>query len=842
MVFFGGPAALFAQTGTSSEQTSDAVAGQNGGIDATTTATSTDTSASSSAVVVGDNGTSTAHETAGETASSATSTASSTDGIAAMVTTGDASSTGVVTSTTNVGSTTIGTSTASTTVQNNSDLTASSTATSTAQTGSNAVADTDGALVATGNAHSFGALISLFNIVITNSAGQLIFLQNPLGGVDLTDRFMSVFSATSTATVGTSTCTLVSCDSPYGSLKAVTTGTADIVNTLIVRSGTGGNTAESEQGPTHVMTGNADAFGSIVNIGNLQIINSRYLVVLLNNIGNLIGDIVLPTADFFASLSNSVSLMGDTSIATDSTADITNSALSTADTGNNVATGTQNADIHTGQAFSGVDVHNFINTNTLGGRPVCFIVSVGGTWDGTVVGLPNSFSQESTPFGKIICGSGTGTSTASLTRLTASTTNYAKILNNAIVEATTGNNNASGTIAKIKTGDASAFLQILNLVDQNIIGTDWVFALFTISGDWHGDLTFGSKAFWDAINAQVAVLSGQGSSALRLGPANISIQKQVSPTDITGSSTVGYAVKVYNTGDPIYHAKLIDTIYDVNHNPIHRQVWDLDTIGEHEEVDLSYTVAFSASSTPGVYTNEAYLDGYDQNPDIAHNLGRHVVSPIATATLTIHAPEQPVPVVVAQDTCQPYLTTYIKYGQANDPADVLRLQQFFIEHEHASNIRLTGLYDAATRNAVKQFQEQHAGEILSPWGVQAATGYVYYTTQHMINEIYCNGKRVFDYSPLQLEEIERYRSSLELNRSRGEVVPQEEINDRVGRGPTNTRLAVRTPQPRIASDTMSLNDETNVPAQAQTATVNAAPAATGIFGKIRAMLGAIFSR
>ncbi len=840
MVSFGGPAALFAQTGTSSDQVSDTLAGQEG---ATSTATSTMTASttSSSSTSIYDDGASTSTQSIGDTATS-TDSASSTDGLSAVVVTGDASSTAVVAGTANINTATTGTSTASTTLENDSSLTASSTATSTAQTGANTVADADGALVGTGNADSFGALISLFNIVITNSAGQLIFLQNPLGGVDLTDRFTNVFGS-STVSLGTSTCTLVSCDSPYGALQAVTKGTADVINTLIVRSTTGLNSTESMQGQALVDTGDARAFGSIVNIGNLQIIDSRYLIILLNNIGNLVGDVVLPTADFFASLARGVSLAGDQSVVTDNTADITNNALSTADTGNNAATGTQESDIETGQARSGVDVHNFINQNSLGGRPVCFIVSVGGTWDGKVVGLPDNFSQENTPFGKILCGSGTGSSTALTSHLSASTTNYAKILNNAIVEATTGSNSASGTIAKIKTGDANAFLQILNLVDQNIIGTDWVFALFTISGDWHGDLTFGSKAFWDAINAQVAVLGGQGGgNVLRLGPADISVQKQVSTTDITGSSTVGYAVKVYNTGDPVYHAKLIDTIYDSDHNPIHRQVWDLDTIGRHEEVDLSYTVVFGASSTPGVYTNEAYLDGYDQNPDIAHNLGRHIVSPVANATLTIHAATVVAMATTTSEVCEPYIGTYIRYGQANNPADVMRLQQFLIEHEHASGIQLTGLYDAATRDAVKRFQEEHAGDILTPWGIESATGYVYYTTQRMINEAYCAGKRTFDYSPEQEQEIERYRTSLEMRRLQGEVVPQEEINNRVGRADTgDTRLASNDVKAVEVTPTVAATPQENV---SQTAAVAQAvsSATTSIFGKIRSLIGSIFGR
>lgn len=838
MVLFGGPAAVLAQAATSST-TTDQVTGQAGNT-ATASTTDTDTTSTSSVVSVGDNGVSTSTSQNSHTSTSTPSNASSTDGVPALVDTGDATSTASAVGAANTGVTQTGSSSASTTVANDSTLAASTTASSTAQTGSNGASDSDGAGVKTGTASSFGALISLFNIVVTNSAGQLIFLQNPLGGVDLTSQIMGAFSSESSSTASTSSCTLLSCDSPYGSLTAVTTGGADVTNTLLVRSGTGLNTVESTDGAALVESGDASAFGSIINIGNLQIIDSRYLVILLNNIGDLIGDIVLPTADFFASLSTSALLSGDQSVVADNIADVTNNAVSTADTGLNAATGTT-ATIESGQANSGVDLHNFINQNSLGGRPVCFIVSVGGKWDGHVVGLPKNFSEESTPFGKIICGSG-GASGTKVTSLTASTTNYAKILNNAIVEATTGSNSASGTIAKIKTGNADAFLQILNLVNQNIIGQDWVFALFTISGNWKGDLMFGSRAFWDAVNAQMAVINGQGSSALRLGPANVSIEKQSNPSQITGSSTVGYAIKIKNTGDPVYHAKLIDTIYDANHKPIHQQVWDLETIGQHEEIGLSYTVVFAASSTPGVYTNEAYLDGYDQNPDIAHNLGRRINSPIAKATLTVlGAPQQPF-IAASEEVCEPYIKSYIKYGEANDPADVMKLQNFLIEHEHATGIKLTGLYDAATRDAVKLFQEKHAGEILSPWGIETATGYVYYTTQRVINETYCDGKRAFGFSPLQQEEIERYRTSLELRRLQGEVIPQEEINERVGQAQTETRLASGDDEQATSALAQTESGLEEGISQTAAAVQAVSSATTSVFNKIRSMIGSIFGR
>lgn len=842
MVLFGGPAAVLAQEAASSTSTTtESSTGTGGSTDSasstdTTDDVSTNNASSSDAVDIGDNGTSS--EQTAQTSTSTEAASSTSDGNPAFVDTGNASSSASVVGSTNTGTTNTGTSSlASTTIANDSSLTSSSTATSSAQSGSNSASDTDGASIFTGAADSFGELISLFNIVIVNSVGQLIFLQNPLGSVDLTSQIVGAFSNSDDN--ATSSCTLISC-AVRGLFNVITDNAADITNTLVVRSGTGLNDAESLGGEALVETGDASAFGSIVNIGNLQIIDSRYLVILLNKLGDLVGDIVLPEPDFFASLSASA-VVSDLSLSNDNTGDITNNGVTNADSGTNTAQSTEQSIIVTGEANAGTDVHNFVNQNSLGNRPVCFIVSVGGKWDGKVVGLPKNFTQEDTPFGKIICGSGSAQSRVT-SGLNASTTNYAKILNNALVEAVSGGNIASGTIAKIKTGNADAFLSILNLVNQNIVGTDWIFALFTISGDWKGDLTFGNKDFWNAVNAQVTSING-GSTALRLGPANVKIEKQVNPTTATASTTVGYAIKVRNTGDPIYHAKLIDTIYDSNHKPVHQQVWELDTVAADEEVSVSYTVNFSASTTPGQYTNEAYIDGYEQNPDIAHNLGRKLKSPVAKATLEIvGSPVKPF-IAPAADVCEPYINSYIRYGEANDPTDVTKLQSFLVEHEQAQGITLSGLYDSPTLNALEVFQVKHAAEILTPWGLSEPTGYVYYTTQNKINALMCDGKRVFDYAPGQLEEIEQYRSSLELRRSRGEEIPEAELNE-VGAADPETRLAADTETvDEVVEESNALADaQTQVLSQTAAAAIAVQNASTSIFKKIRTMIGSIFAR
>lgn len=93
-------------------------------------------------------------------------------------------------------------------------------------------------------------------------------------------------------------------------------------------------------------------------------------------------------------------------------------------------------------------------------------------------------------------------------------------------------------------------------------------------------------------------------------------------------------------------------------------------------------------------------------------------------------------------SCTPYLTSYIKFGAENPTDQVIKLQNFLNEELNLT-LPVTGIYDAATMEAVKTFQVKYWEEVLLPWvsyGLptdHTPTGYVYKTTQRWINMIKC---------------------------------------------------------------------------------------------------------
>lgn len=85
-------------------------------------------------------------------------------------------------------------------------------------------------------------------------------------------------------------------------------------------------------------------------------------------------------------------------------------------------------------------------------------------------------------------------------------------------------------------------------------------------------------------------------------------------------------------------------------------------------------------------------------------------------------------------TVYPYLKNPIKLYRKNNAEDVKLLEQFLNRHENA-NLVVDGVYSRTDFNAVIKWQEKHAKDILSPWGLKKGTGYIYKTSLAKIKEI-----------------------------------------------------------------------------------------------------------
>ena len=605
-----------------------------------------------------------------------------------------------------------------------------------------------GAVIETGRASSFAYLFSLFNIAITNSTGNILFLRNPLNtALDFTQRIMDLFSG-----LASSACDFLGCSNDDADFRLYTENEVEISNELVVSSLSGENRAYSTEGEATIATGNAGAYGGIVNFGNLQLIDSRYLILLMTNEGDLSGDILLPDGDFFKTLSAGAKIGGDSVLNVNNDAGILNNGTTTALTGDNTALSTEGSVIDTGNARAKTSVMNFANQI---GAPICFVVNVAGTWNGDVVQMPEGFTHEQASFGHLICGAGGGESHGGTAGFHASTTNYARVLNNAIVEAKTGGNTAEGANASITTGDADAFLSILNVVNQTIIGQDWIFAVFNVAGDWDGNLQFGPKPGQPDILGEITErLSGGGSGKKRTSnigfySSDIILTKESAVTQVASPAQVEYTITVDNRGAKLRKVVIQDTMHGPDGKEIGSQMWNLGKMEANEIVTIKYTIDFKHDAAPGYYTNVASLSGtFEQNIPIQVLRAEDVIEILPGGEVLGVGPQ-----------CEPLITEYIRPGKKNTPAQVSLLQTFLNDSE-GENLKVTGIYDAPTIAALNRFQKKYATDILSPWGISHATGNVYYTTQKKINSVYCKNETGFELTTEQLLEISKFKAQL----------------------------------------------------------------------------------
>ena len=83
---------------------------------------------------------------------------------------------------------------------------------------------------------------------------------------------------------------------------------------------------------------------------------------------------------------------------------------------------------------------------------------------------------------------------------------------------------------------------------------------------------------------------------------------------------------------------------------------------------------------------------------------------------------------------------------------VIKLQAFLKVFEKFDYVTVNGVFDEATRQAVNEFQLRYKDEILTPWGINQPTGYVYIRTLGKINQILC-GSSIPDVHPQVIKDI-----------------------------------------------------------------------------------------
>lgn len=358
--------------------------------------------------------------------------------------------------------------------------------------------------ITTGDAISAFNIANVINSTIVNSDGY-IYLANQIlednTPLNLQDFF---FPSGDSILAEANNCSLLSCAAEDIEYNLSQTNHATITNDAYIEAITGDNVLSAASGD--VITGNAYGAANVVNIVNTNVIDSNYRLLTFNAVGDLDGDLILPTEelfDAFFGMPNGMNQLEHSEeahvhVENQNNVDSINNNLDTyAESGLNDVVA-PDGDITTGKSEAESNILNKVNQNVFGGDLMYLWIRVHGYWSGDVVGLPDGLTWEWTPDGIIIYNENAEITPSEflgydIDSYTANFENQNDVTidNNIYVDAITGRNEVNnGLHADVHTGDAFASANVMNIANTNVIGANWTMAVINILGDFDGNVTF----------------------------------------------------------------------------------------------------------------------------------------------------------------------------------------------------------------------------------------------------------------------------------------------------------------------------------------------------------------
>lgn len=324
------------------------------------------------------------------------------------------------------------------------------------------------------------------------------------------------------------------------STRVDNTNNATINNTVNLTSDSGNNEAiDNIASGTHVETGDATVNLNMLNVANTNLVGNCFFYGVINLFGSQTGDILLPyeygyvdnpsSGSFVFNRNQDIVNTGDdlnasasstinqnTKINNNNYADVSTVVNTNANTGGNSITDGVSFDsgpsITTGNATSWVNILDILNTNIVGNKFFALKINTFGHWVGTIRGflgnilvmpdyvlLYNGNFPIPTPEPPVdsqasVLNTGDNAtideSAISNNSLAVNNNNTATVRNIIDLTANTGDNAAGKFNAHITTGNASIYANILNMINTNIVGDNWFYAVVNIFNNFVGDIVF----------------------------------------------------------------------------------------------------------------------------------------------------------------------------------------------------------------------------------------------------------------------------------------------------------------------------------------------------------------
>lgn len=384
-------------------------------------------------------------------------------------------------------------------IENENDGTLVNQADVLADTGENQANENEGnATIETGDALAYANILNLLNTNIVGSDFEILllnYLQGHEGDIDLNELWQEILGEDEEG--------LKIVGEDLSSFLIQNNNLANLLNDVNVVAISGENQANENGQDASINTGDATALANVVNFVNLNLVGSKFFLGVVNIFGEFLGDLILPRPEGFMndeSQSSTPFVFQNQNLA-----EVDDLVEAVAETGTN-ETNNNGGDsfIGTGNATSKANSFVLVNTNIGLNNWFFLLVNPLGSWLGKIFGWSAPEAVEDSVEDQVVFQLGPDSqnggedggpedmSNDDLSQNVVQNQNEAHVENDIHVQASTGQNQASGNDgdAEIETGNARALANLFDFINLNIWGSRWFFGLVNILGDWTGNIFF----------------------------------------------------------------------------------------------------------------------------------------------------------------------------------------------------------------------------------------------------------------------------------------------------------------------------------------------------------------
>jgi len=345
---------------------------------------------------------------------------------------------------------------------------------------------------------------------------------------------------------------------------------AYVDNQMNVDGVSGANVVSENDGDVTLTTGDIELIANMLNILNLNITGDDFLHLIVNIFGSLNGTLDLDDIATYLGYSSDEALeiiaeneatgedsQNSATVTSTQTTDVNNSNyaqvnnemnVSGVSGANDVSGNDGGADVLTGRIQILANLMNFINGNFSGEKWKFIMINIFGSLTGDII-LPDTKDYLGGG-GNVLAenvdtGEGsTNTSSAALTQTTSVTnTNGVELTNSINAEGVSGNNQQVGNDDgsgdhTMATGGVDIATRLVNFLNFNITGDNWVFLIVNVFGKWLGKIVgFSGGEILAPGEGTFAALSVGGGSAGSLVSASNSETGEGSVNDASATSS-----------------------------------------------------------------------------------------------------------------------------------------------------------------------------------------------------------------------------------------------------------------------------------------------------------------